>query len=694
MRDRQTFFYPMRGGNRGIIAMFRRLPARVRATIYIVMFQLIIGSVFRGVFAVVFRESGAGATAREVLQALYLGMKFDLRLALVICLPFLALSWVPGLNPIRSGLGRGIWLFYFVIIEALLLFIYFVDFGHYAYLGTRLNAGLIEHLQPIGIAMQMFWETYPVVRGVLGLLLLAAGYGWLIRVTALRELQIDTIPADKWTYRATLTIGALVYALGIYGNWSWYPLRWSAAFFSTNGYVSALALNPALFFVDSFPNRELPYDRDRVREHYRELADYLGVDRPDLKTLSFVRRVQPTSSLPQPANLVVIHLESFAGFKTGILGNKADPTPHFDTIARDSVLFTNFFTNTGATARSVFAMITGIPDLNTVHSASRNPRVVAQHTLVNALDGYEKFYFLGGSATWGNIRGLLAHNIRDLHVYEEGDYDAPREDAWGVSDLALFEKANTVLTQQTKPFFAFIQTAGNHRPYTIPEDRKGFQLAQLDAKTLSEAEFESLAAYNGIRLLDYSLGHFFELARKGPYFANTVFVIYGDHGVHAVHPIPWEQLLLTDRWVPLAIYAPGFIKQGRRIATVASLIDMLPTVLSLMGVPYVNTTLGRDLLAARSADQQLAFTSPAGLLSNEFLLRVDPQGESQLYRYRTQAATVDVSARHPEETARLRRMHDAFSETSRYLLYHNPPRAGTASEAGDDAQPDTRLSGK
>ncbi len=666
-------------------AAFRALPRRIRLILIVVAIQLVIGMVFRAAFGVVFREEAVTSPIADLLLAAYLGLKFDLRLALFTCLPLLALSWIPGLNPTRGHVGRRVWLGYFAAMELLFVLMYFIDFGHYAYLGTRLNAGVLEHLFPISIAAEMFWQTYPVVWGVLGLALLTAGYIWLLRVSAFRELDYPPPVMPKWGKAIAVGAFGVMYALGLYGNWSFYPLRWSAAFFSTNGYVSALGLNPVLFFIDSLPNRETTYSRKKARQHYAELANHLGVATPDPETLSFARYVRPSAPHARTPNLVVIHLESFAGFKAGILGNKLNPTPEFDAIAEKSILFTNFFTAAGTTTRSIFAMITGIPDISPPsHSASRNPRIVNQHTLVNALAGYDKFYFLGGSATWGNIRGLLAHNIEGLQIYEEGDYKAEREDVWGVSDLALLEKAHKIFKQQQKPFFAFIQTAGNHRPYTIPEDKRDFELAHVEEKALLDGEFESLDAYNGLRFLDYSIGNFFRLASQAPYFANTIFVMYGDHGVHAVHQTPWEQLLLTQRWVPFVIYAPGLVKQPRRIDTVASLVDLLPTCLSLMGIPYLNTTLGRDLFAPRAAEEQFAYVHPAGVLNNEFLMRIDPHGESRLYRYRTEQATQDVAPAHPEEAARLRRLEAALEETARYLMYHNPPRphAPPAARAG------------
>ena len=94
-------------------------------------------------------------------------------------------------------------------------------------------------------------------------------------------------------------------------------------------------------------------------------------------------------------------------------------------------------------------------------------------------------YFLGGSTSWANIRGLLTNNIKGLRIYEEQDYKSSKVDVWGISDRNLFKEANNVLKQNAKPFFAVIQTADNHRPYTIPEeDLKEFKKVNLPADSL------------------------------------------------------------------------------------------------------------------------------------------------------------------------------------------------------------------
>jgi len=661
--------------------MFNRLPALARFLLALTAINLVVFAAFRGAFWAAFHEGVASASWKDLLKALYLGFKFDLRLSLLLCLPLALLGWISPVDPARRRAARFAWIGYLAAAQGAVLFAYFVDFGHYAYVRARLNATLIDHLTPVAVAARVAWETYPVLPVLLGLLLLTCAYAWIVGRAARRTLVPAANPLGRWPRRAALAALAALYALGIYGKWSWYPLRWSEAYFSSSEALAALALNPVLFLVDTADNRSRPYDTNKVREHYAYTASLLGIKTPDPEKLAFARYVTPPVRPAVPYNLVVIHLESFAAFKAGIFGNRLNATPHFDAIAREGLLFTNFFVPAVPTARSVFTMLTGIPDVNPTTTASRNPLVVNQHTLVTALEGYEKYYFLGGSATWGNIRGLFTHNIPGLHIFEEGDYDAPQADGWGVSDAVLFEKAHESIGKGKKPFFAFIQTAGNHRPYTIPDDRRGFELAQADDAALRENGFDSLAAYNGLRYLDYSLESFFAKARKAPYFLDTVFVMYGDHGNPSTRQTPWEQLRLTGYHVPLVVYAPGLIKSGRRIAFTANLTDSLPTSLGLLGIPHLNTGLGRDLLHLGPGDPHFSLIGDSGVLDDEFYLRLDPGG-ARLFRYRSQGATQDVHERYPEKLAELRRLHEALHETSKFLLYHNPARPHAPGEGG------------
>jgi hypothetical protein len=124
----------------------------------------------------------------------------------------------------------------------------------------------------------------------------------------------------------------------------------------------------------------------------------------------------------------------------------------------------------------------------------------------------------------------------------------------------------------------------------------------------------------------------------------------------------------------LLIVAPGWIEEGRRIDTVASSVDILHTALSMLGVPYYNQGMGRDLLVERSTDEHFTYLDH-GLLTDEFCVRAAPAGGGRLYSYRSEHPARDVSAEHPRVLSELLRLYAGCREWCTYMLYHNPPRS-------------------
>jgi phosphoglycerol transferase MdoB-like AlkP superfamily enzyme len=309
---------------------------------------------------------------------------------------------------------------------------------------------------------------------------------------------------------------------------------------------------------------------------------------------------------------VLVLLESFAAHKTGVLGNPLGATPSFDALARDGLLFTRMMSAHSHTARGVFATVTGMPDVSAQSTASRNPAATNQHTIVNEFKGYKKFYFIGGSTSWANVRGVLTANIDGIDIYEQTRLKSPVVDVWGVSDKNLFFEASDLFKAQKQPFFAIIQTSGNHRPYSIPDEdlQRGFAPPAPSDAELKAQGFISLAEYRAFAYLDWCIGQFMQRARSEPYFKNTVFAFIGDHGIigpTGPHlPRAWQDLAITQGHTPLLVYSPGRVTP-RRVDSWAQQVDVLPTLASLVGIGYRNTTLGRDLLDPQFDATRVAF---------------------------------------------------------------------------------------
>ena len=248
-----------------------------------------------------------------------------------------------------------------------------MDFGHFSYTGSRVNVTVLQLLANLDTSARMVWESYPVLRGAIALTIAALVIRWGSARLLARAAASPPASAPRRLRVAACVAAGFLAAAGVYGKFSWYPLRWSDAYFSANTYVANLAHNPVLYFAETLGKNPVPYDIAKVRAAYPLIARYLGVERPDPALLLYGRRRPPLGNLPRRPNIVIVLLESFSAYKTGAFGNSLDPTPAFDTLAKRGVLYTQFYTPNWGTARSVFATVTGLPDEETKTTSTRNP---------------------------------------------------------------------------------------------------------------------------------------------------------------------------------------------------------------------------------------------------------------------------------------------------------------------------------
>ena len=629
----------------------------------------------------------------DVLRTLGIGLRFDLRLALLLVLPLMLLAWLPWQNLLRSRVMRYLARAYLALAVGLVLLVYIIDFGHYAYLGVRVNATVLRFIDDAQISTGMVWQTYPVIwisLGWLACLGLTLAVLWQLER---RTLGRPATPIPRASVAAGAALVSVLVFLGLLGRVdnlnleNPVPLRWSDAFYSGDAQIAALGLNPVVFLYDTLRVDPVAYDEAEARRHYPLMATYLGIDTPDEQALDYRRQqpAQPTALAGgrQP-NVVFVMLESLGTSAVGAYGNPLNPTPNLDRIAREGWFFRHFYVPVTGTAKTVWASITGVPDVTREQTATRNPLISRQHSLINALDGYEKFYMIGGNAGWANINALIQRSIDGVQLYEERHWKAPLVDVWGISDLDFFKEGTAVLRQLPKdqPFFAYLQTSGNHRPFTIPRENDGFQALDLPLEKVQGAGSRSLEQFNAVRLLDFNIGKLLEMAERDGYLDNTLFVFFGDHNTR-ISQIPhmapaFEQLGLESNNVPLMIYAPGLLKP-RVFDEAVGLADLLPTVLGLLGKPYANGGMGRDLQQAAPEGERVVplvlreGTFPIiGGVTQRFLLQMQHDGSSPtLHDIYSPTPMDNVAEQHPEEFQRLAALTRAMHETSRAMLYRN-----------------------
>ncbi len=568
-----------------------------------------------------------------------------------------------------------------------------IDFYHFDYLHQRLNATVLNYLQDAGISVNMMWQTYPLLTiGIAIIFLLILAILGFSRLLSHYQQQYSFY---KKKGMLMYVISFLLFGIFIFGKIGQFPLRWSDAYTLSDDFKANLALNPFQSFISTLNFRNSSYDIKKVRADYALMSNYLGVNSPDSTALNFKRNYPSADTTGNKPNIVLVICESFSAYKSSMYNNPLNTTPYFNELCKNGIFFDRCFTPAYGTARGVWATITGIPDVESPKTASRNPNAVDQNTIINSFSGYNNFYFLGGSATWANIRGVLTNNIKNLKLYEENDYEAKKIDVWGISDKNLFLESNKILKQQTKPFFAVIQTADNHRPYTIPaEDKEEFKMLSYSLDSLKRFGFESNEEMNAFRYTDFGYQKFMEAAKKEAYFKNTIFVFVGDHGIRYngtldYFPKAWTEQGLTCEHVPLLFYAPGLLKP-QKISNVCSQVDILPTIASLAKISYTNNAMGNDLFdtvkyVQLSADYHSGIIrSPKysafvidhdvhsiGMVSNQYYYLKNLKTGKEDFVSMTSNEPVPVNASTDSTKKYWQKLTDAYYETAKYLMLNN-----------------------
>lgn len=610
----------------------------------------------------------------EAIPSFLLGARYDIRWICIALAPLLLIGSIPSLSPFTSAKAKKLWLIYLVSITSLILLFFGADFGHFDYVETRLNASALNFIEDFAISMKMLWQSYPLFWIFTALSIIIYS---IYRLYTWTHRQLDGIREDAVYFKPLRTIWLTAFIfIGICGNNPAKPLKWSDAFQLGDNFKAYLALNPLQNFFTTLKFREPFADDGRAREHSSRIKQMLGMNTVTAD-LDFKRKV----TYPQPAkpmNVVLVVCESFSMYKSSMGGNPLNTTPYFQQLSSEGLFFNHCFSPHFGTARGVFTLLTGIPDVQLSKFSTRNERALNQHTIINDFTKHSKFYFIGGNSEFNNFKGLLVQNIDGLNLYEEGMYKSKPFNVWGISDKDLFEEAQEVLSKEQQPFFAIIQTADNHRPFVIPEEDKPF----VDNRKFTEEElkrngFASQDEFTAFAYTDYCLRKFMEQAKQQSWFENTLFVFVGDHGVKgdagSLYPSAWTNERLTDEHIPLLFYAPAIIKPELRSEAVSQ-ADVLPTIAGLLQQPHSNTTLGRDLLRKRSDD--FAFIihhdeAKIGIVNNEFyyILNTNLQRDT-LVPVRFNSPVLST-----EEYERLKLKMSAetiaFYETARWMLLNN-----------------------
>nr|WP_320114580.1 LTA synthase family protein [uncultured Desulfuromonas sp.] len=645
-----------------------------------------------------------GLDPATLLSSFVVGLRFDLATATYLLAPLFLL--LAACYRSRRILGR-----LMPLLLAILVIGGIAELDFYREFESRFNSLVFEYLSHPLTVGGMVWDGYPVVRHLL-LAAVVLAVLWPIHRRILRTLLQTPPPPlavrDRLgrTMGNTLFIVLMVFAMR--GGFQHEPLRWGDAFFSEHPFANHLALN-GLFTLgrtgwDKIYSKQqswttaqkdqdaLATTRQLVLTHHDSLqqAEEFPLLRQSQSVPVLHRRTQ------QPPNVVVILMESFAGRMVGALGQQAPITPDFDQLAKQGVLFTRAFSNGTHTHQGVYASMTSWPNLPGYEYLMKMMEANQEMSCLPELlkrRGYQTLFLYNGEFSWDNKEGFFRqHGMEDFIGL--GDYVNPYfvDPVWGVSDIDVFRRANEEFRQRAEkgPFCATILTLSNHAPFNLPNP---LPFAAVDAPPGMEGR------YNAMRFADWSLGEFFRLARQEDYFDNTLFVITGDHGFASAPMV--TSMNLSRFHVPLLFYAPAMLAPQTR-ETVASQVDIVPSILGLLYTNPVHQSWGRNLFSLPKEDAGFAVIKPSGgeervaLIEDDYLLQIAPKEKPRLYRYQLgsdPSSTRDLATEQPDRVKEMRHQAQAYVQTAILSLRHRVvgvPEQSTSSTVVE--HPPTALS--
>jgi phosphoglycerol transferase MdoB-like AlkP superfamily enzyme len=355
--------------------------------------------------------------------------------------------------------------------------------------------------------------------------------------------------------------------------------------------ANELAANGFASFVEAAITNDQAYDghyltlpEDEAVAHLRRQVaqdNTRFLAPPEVDPLA--RRVESGGAL-KPLNVVMVFSESFGSVYVDDLDNATgEPiSPRLTALAKDGLFFTNIYATGNRTVRALEAVLTSFPPIPGV-STSRRPGSQGMRSLPFEFRklGYETAFLYGGRALFDNM-GQFWSRIGFQTIWDQSDIaKADFTTAWGVADEYLYGEALArmdAMTKEGRPVFLSLLTVSNHRPYTYPTGR-------ID-KDPARKRRQNAATY-----ADWAFGDFVEQARSKPWFDDTVFVYFGDHGPRAYGA---AEVPVASYRVPVLFYAPKHIAPERN-PTLGSNLDVGPTLFGLLGASYDSRFFGIDL---------------------------------------------------------------------------------------------------
>lgn len=363
------------------------------------------------------------------------------------------------------------------------------------------------------------------------------------------------------------------------------------------------------------------YDGVKTIQINQVRANAEGINLEEVRTDIDNNKAKPSEEykgIAQGRNVIYLHLESMQQFLMNYKLNGNEVTPFLNSIYNNenTFSFSNFYHQVGQgkssdaenlIENSLFGLSRGsaFSQLGGINTFQGAPNIMKNN-------GYTTAAFHSNTGTFWN-RNNTYKNLGYDYFFDSSFFDMSPERVtnYGLNDKPFYKDSIPYLKQLQEPFHTKFITVSNHFPYPVVSEEDGtpnFDIPETADETIN-------GYFSTVHYADEAIEEFFNYLKEQGLYENSIIVMYGDHyGVSRARAKELAPLInmdpenMTDfdyaelQKVPFMIHVPGV--EGKKVDTIGGQVDVLPTVLNLLGIDSENYTfVGNDLLSPENKDQ-------------------------------------------------------------------------------------------
>ncbi|MBX2888331.1 MAG: sulfatase-like hydrolase/transferase [Ferruginibacter sp.] len=573
-------------------------------------------------------------TLLSLLPAFGIGFLFDLTIGLFFVVIYnLYLLFFPHYF-IGSFLDKALTLFILFLTLFIMYFGSLAEFTFWDEFGSRFNFIAVDYLIYTYEVVENINESYPLPLLIGGLICLVLFTIWIFFKRGIMNAAFTHKMGifSRLKYSAVILLCTILF-ISI--------LRNKQGEFSKNTVVNELSKNGIFSLFAAYKSNELDYEAFYITLPQNEVWQLLktGLLQPNQRYVvnepdNISRETIPHEPSTRRPNIIMVTIESLSADFLSSFGNTEKLTPNYDSLAKESIFFTNLYATGTRTVRGMEALTLCVPPTpgNSIVRRPNNSNLYSINTIFKQR-GYHSYFVYGGDGYFDNMNAFfggqgfyivdrdrgnpIPENIATERFRIQNN-EVSFENAWGICDEDIYKqslKFADIEAKRNRPFFQFIMTTSNHKPYTFPEGKI----------KRPQGSRESAVEYT-----DYALGKFLREAKQKPWFNNTVFVIVADHCSSSAGK--WE-INLSKHHIPCIIFNSGL--PAENINRLTSQIDIMPTLFGYLGWEYVSSFYGLDINQIPSG-QERAFVGnyrTLGLLKQNIFTQLDDKKGARQFNW-------------------------------------------------------------